>query len=98
MHIEFVRQIILVLWETFMRLETKLRFVLSGLLSALFLLSAHAADKKDAKDKPGDIVFNRDIRPIFAENCYTCHGPDKNKRKAKLRLDTEEGALAKTES
>src|SRR6266699_534858 len=39
------------------------------------------------------IQFNRDVRPILAENCYACHGPDKNKRKAKLRLDVREIAL-----
>lgn len=33
------------------------------------------------------LQFNRDIRPILAENCYPCHGPDKNHRKAELRLD-----------
>ena len=37
--------------------------------------------------------FDRDIRPILAENCYPCHGPDANKRKAKLRLDRSENAL-----
>jgi Protein of unknown function (DUF1553)/Protein of unknown function (DUF1549)/Planctomycete cytochrome C len=37
------------------------------------------------------IDFNRDIRPIFSDNCYFCHGPDKNRRKADLRLDTKDG-------
>ncbi|MFP6885965.1 MAG: c-type cytochrome domain-containing protein, partial [Opitutales bacterium] len=40
------------------------------------------------------ILFNRDVRPILADNCFACHGRDAKKRKAKLRLDQSEGALA----
>jgi hypothetical protein len=45
-------------------------------------------------DEPRPIEFNRDIRPILSDTCYTCHGPAKSTRKAGLRLDTEVGLFA----
>lgn len=41
-----------------------------------------------------DLRFNRDIRPLLSDNCFQCHGPDPNHRKAKLRLDVREEAIA----
>ncbi|MBZ5607636.1 MAG: DUF1553 domain-containing protein [Acidobacteriia bacterium] len=41
----------------------------------------------------GRVDFDRQIRPIFSDNCYACHGPDDNNRKAGLRFDTREGAF-----
>ena len=38
------------------------------------------------------VQFNRDIRPIFSDTCFACHGPDENKVKGKLRLDSPEAA------
>ncbi len=40
------------------------------------------------------ISFNRQIRPILANHCYDCHGPDAKHREAGFRLDTAEGAFA----
>jgi hypothetical protein len=57
-------------------------FSLACLLS--FTLEGSSQEKVD---------FARDVQPILADNCYFCHGPDEKARKAKLRLDTREGAL-----
>src|SRR5262249_61437357 len=40
------------------------------------------------------IDFNRDIRPILADKCWSCHGPDAAAKKIKLRLDSEKAATA----
>ena len=39
--------------------------------------------------------FNQDVQPILASNCFSCHGPDPEMRKAGLRLDLEESAFKK---
>src|SRR5690606_36684973 len=40
------------------------------------------------------VDYNRDVRPILAENCFACHGADGNKRQANLRLDQAQSAFA----
>ncbi len=47
----------------------------------------------EGSGRDGALQFNRDVRPILADHCYACHGPDAHSRKAKLRLDKRESAL-----
>ncbi len=65
----------------------RFRFVFLPLCSLLSLASVstgHGAEK---------ISFNRDIRPILSDKCFTCHGPDAQKRKAEFRLDQRDAAF-----
>jgi hypothetical protein len=45
--------------------------------------------------RPQEVSYNRDIRPILAENCFYCHGQDPNHREGDLRLDRREEAVQK---
>jgi mono/diheme cytochrome c family protein len=56
------------------------------------------ASGQTAPAAPEAIDFNRDIRQILSNHCYACHGPDKAKLQAGLRLDHKETALAELES
>jgi len=46
----------------------------------------------------GPVQFNRDIRPILSDHCFSCHGPDVQKMKGGLRLDLREAALQPAKS
>jgi Protein of unknown function (DUF1553)/Protein of unknown function (DUF1549)/Planctomycete cytochrome C len=55
---------------------------------AVCILAGQASRAAEQK-----VSFNRDVRPILSENCFTCHGLDQNKRKGGLRLDRKEDAF-----
>ena len=58
------------------------------LLALICLASAAAPSMAGEK-----LHYNRDVRPILAENCFACHGPDSAARKAKLRMDDRAAAV-----
>jgi hypothetical protein len=63
-----------------------------------FFLLAVAGAAQDANQAasrlalPQTIEFNRDIRPILSDKCFTCHGPDKSHRVTAFHFDVEESA------
>src|SRR6184192_2673707 len=82
----------------------KLLIVCLGAILAMPVLSVRAADKKPsvdvsklppASDQKG-VTYAKDIKPIFEKSCVKCHGAEKPK--AKLRLDSLEGALKGSEN
>jgi hypothetical protein len=61
------------------------RVVLSFFAVGLCSLAAEPASPK--------VDFDRQIRPILSDNCFTCHGPDEKNRMASLRLDVQDGGV-----
>ena len=69
------------------------RFVLS--LTALWAAPVLAADPV-AKPTPEQVeFFEKKVRPLLADHCYSCHGPDSGSRRGALRLDDEAWAKKK---
>ena len=54
-----------------------------------------AINRSDRTQYATHLDFNQDVQPILASNCFSCHGPDPEMRKAGLRLDLEESAFRK---
>ena len=52
--------------------------------ASMFGASAHCVLGEEPSNR---VVFDRDVRPILANHCLQCHGPDSDKREAELRLD-----------
>jgi len=64
--------------------QTLRLIVMVWMLIASVAVSVYAAEP---------LEYNRDIRPILADNCFACHGADSASRKADLRLDQRDAAV-----
>ena len=63
-------------------------------------LSGAFADDKTARAAGAEnrtVSFLKEVRPILAQHCFRCHGPDEDTRQGKLRLDLKDKALAARE-
>ena len=54
-------------------------------ISACFLAPPARAD-----DTRPNVDFDRQVRPILADKCFACHGPDAEARESGLRLDVRD--------
>jgi hypothetical protein len=66
----------------------RLVVVVVAVASGAGLNSARAGDSRDAK-----VDYNFSVRPVLADRCFVCHGPDERARKADLRLDRSDSAV-----
>ena len=72
---------------------------LALLFVCAFANVAHsAAENAGANASAPSVDFTREVRPILAGHCFKCHGMDEGARKAKLRLDLRESAIAPAKS
>jgi hypothetical protein len=59
------------------------------------IISSAALSGAPGTPAAGTVDFDRQIRPILSDNCFTCHGPDEKRRMAGLHFDTKDGAFGK---
>jgi hypothetical protein len=69
-------------------------FAAIPVVGSLALLAPFVDEPRDAGAAAKKVLFGRDVRPILANHCFACHGPDEGRRKAGLRLDVFDGATA----
>ena len=73
---------------------------LSGIVLTAVLFCATGCDPSPPAPVADEVLpdlidYNFHVKPILADRCYPCHGPDDNARMTEFRLDTEAGAFVR---
>ena len=81
-----------------MNLFKTISAVITIIMLSAAILSAPPSLPPDVAEALAKINFepdyNQHIKPILSDKCFACHGPDKAKQKAGLRLDESTAAYA----
>ena len=74
-----------------------LKILPSAVIAVALLATTAGCNRRHSRGTQAreHLDFNQDVQPILASNCFSCHGPDPEMRKANLRLDLEESAFKK---
>ena len=74
------------------------KYIIFGIVLVVAGLLYGVIDLANAKKQKENLIsYNRDIRPVLSDKCFSCHGPDVSKVKAGLRLDLPASAFAELE-
>jgi len=74
------------------------KYIIFGIVLVVAGLLYGLVDMANAKKQKENLIsYNRDIRPVLSDKCFSCHGPDVSKVKAGLRLDLPASAFAELE-
>jgi hypothetical protein len=72
----------------------RLFYLMLAFVAVVYTIQAcnSSASQVAEEQIPDKVSYNFHVRPILSDKCFTCHGPDANKREAGLRLDIAEEA------
>ena len=87
-----------ILKHCFAIVRSLLVFAASALVASVGATTTEAATTAAAPSNAAKVNFDQEIRPLFSDRCFHCHGPDAEGRKGGFRLDQEKSAMGTADS